>query len=208
MPCRRWNSYARGGGRELQHRRHGVGVVGRELRVDHLARGEQVQRALEVAGIGGGLRGVDREAGEPALLGALDLAVPVGALHQPHAHAPAAVARQLRHPVDHERRAAAVGLHRESEPVPAARRLIARQRRDDVQRDVEAVGLLGIDGAADAGARRAARQLQHARGQFLVDARTLQQRVARLEGGQLHRDARARVGAAGGCRPRVSMACA
>jgi len=152
----------RAGRRERQHRGDRVGVVGGELRVERIARREQDLRPFEVARIGRRLRGVNREARQPALLGALDLAVPVGALHEPHRHAPPAVAGELRRPPEHQRRAAAVGLHREAEPLPAARRGIARQQLHDVERQVEPVRLLGVDGHADAGARRAPCQLEHA----------------------------------------------
>src|SRR5256885_9370736 len=87
--------------------------------------------ALEVARVRRGLRGVHRKAGESALLGALDLAVPVGALDQAHRHPSPAVACQGCDPAEDQRRAAAVGLHREAEPVPGACRRIPRQRLHD-----------------------------------------------------------------------------
>src|SRR6476660_8337006 len=95
-----------------------------ELRVNHLPRAEQVLDALEIARVGSRLGGVHGKAGEAAFLGALDLAVPVGALHETHAHAPAGLARELRNPAEHQRGAPSVGLHRESQAIPLTGALI------------------------------------------------------------------------------------
>ena len=116
-----------------QHRGDGVGVVGGELRVDAVARVEQLAGVGEVADVGRGLAGEDREVGQAALLRPLDLAVPVGALDQPH-HDPAAVAAgEGVEPVDHRAGAAAVGLDDDAEAVPAGelrgRRAAPRSRR-------------------------------------------------------------------------------
>ena len=89
---------------------------------------EQPPRAGEIGDIGRDLAGIDRIAVEPALLGALDLAVPIGALDQPHHQPPAAAPRQVGEPVDHRRRPLLVGLHREAEPVPAGELRGERQR--------------------------------------------------------------------------------
>src|SRR2546430_3107021 len=45
---------------------------------------------------------------------------PYTTLFRSHRHASPAVAGQRRHPVEHQERAAAVGLYRESEPLPGA----------------------------------------------------------------------------------------
>src|SRR5205814_5112120 len=65
-----------------------VRVVGGELRVEGAAGGEQPAGAGEIADVSGDLAGKDRVAVEPALLAALDLAVPIGAFDEPH-HEPA-----------------------------------------------------------------------------------------------------------------------
>ena len=48
-------------------------------------------------------------------------------------------------PVDDEAGARAVGLHDDAEAVPAGQRRVGKHRLDDVERQVEPVGLLGVD---------------------------------------------------------------
>src|SRR6188474_3611606 len=69
--------------REMDDRGCGVGVVGRELRVYAPCTVEQQARAGEVCDVRVGLARIDRITRQAPLLSALDLAVPVGALHQP-----------------------------------------------------------------------------------------------------------------------------
>ena len=75
--------------RILDHARDGERVVGGELRVEMRARGQAVARAGGVAEVGHRLAGEHRIVGEPALLRALDLGVPIGALDQAHHQAAA-----------------------------------------------------------------------------------------------------------------------
>ena len=79
--------------RHLQHGRERVGVVGRELRIEG-ARGSasSLLRAGEIGDIGRGLAREHGIARQAALLAPLDLAVPIGALDQPH-HQPPLVPR-------------------------------------------------------------------------------------------------------------------
>ena len=91
--------------------------------------------------------------GEPALLRPLDLAVPVGALDEPHRNALAARLGQPPQPAQHRHRAPAIGLHREPEPGPAGERGIAgTASAEHAERQVEPVLLLRIDGEARAAA--------------------------------------------------------
>jgi hypothetical protein len=83
-------------------------------------------------------------------LRALDLAVPVRALDQAHGNAAAGAAREIGEPVDHERRALLVRLHGEAIAFPTVERCIRIRSADDVERELEAIGFLGIDGEADA----------------------------------------------------------
>ena len=94
--------------RHLHDRGDGAGVVGRELRVDHVGVADQRAGAGQVGDVGVVLVREHRVAGQAQLLRALDLAVPVGALHQPHHEAQAVRARDARHLVD-DRRARASG---------------------------------------------------------------------------------------------------
>ena len=63
-------------------------IVGGELRKDARPQGQQLFRAGDVVQIRHRLAREHRIAVEPALLRALDLGVPIGALHQPQHHAP------------------------------------------------------------------------------------------------------------------------
>ena len=131
-------------GRELQHRGDRVGVVRRELRMEHVACGEQLPGALEIARIRRGLGGIHRERSEAALLGALDLAVPVGALDEPHHEPTARPAREIGKPVYQRERALLVGLHREPEPVPVRQGSIERQPLDEHPEDHTGAHLIDI----------------------------------------------------------------
>jgi hypothetical protein len=83
MPCRRWNSKSRARAGPLQDGRDGQRVVGGEGRID-ARRVEHRPGAGEVGDVGRRLAGEHRIVGQAALLAALDLAVPVGALDQAH----------------------------------------------------------------------------------------------------------------------------
>ena len=101
---------------EFEHRCHGMGVVGGELREDALAP-QEPRRASQVGEIRGRLARVDRVAGQTLDLGVLDLRVPIGALDQPNHDRPAEGVQ----PVDNRRRALRVGLHRDAEAIPTAK---------------------------------------------------------------------------------------
>ena len=106
----------------LDHRRDRERVVGGELRKQPRPRRQQFARSLNEAQVGHRLAGEHRIVGKPALLRALHLGVPVGALHQPH-HQPAVEALgRLRQPVDDRGCALLVRLHGEAEAVPIAQR--------------------------------------------------------------------------------------
>ncbi len=92
--------------------------------------------------------------------------------------------------VDRVRGALLVGLHHHAEAVPAGQRGVGEDLLDDVQRQFQAVGLFGVDGAADAVALGQLRQFQHARHQVLQHALALGVLVARVQRRQLDRDAR------------------
>jgi hypothetical protein len=95
----------------------------------------------------------------------------------------------VRDVVDHERRALLVGLHHDAEAVPVAQRVVREHPEDQVQRQFEAVGFLGVDGQADAVAPGQLRQFQQAFAQFGQHPGALGVLVARMQRGQLHRDA-------------------
>ena len=76
------------------------------------------------------------------------------------------------------------------------------QRLEHVERDLEAVDFLGIDGEVDVGARRLVGELPHAGDEFAHDAVALQRLVARVQRAQLDRDPVVRLDRAVGPRAR------
>ncbi len=170
------------------HRGDGLRVVGGEHRVDRVARVEQAAGVGQVADVGVRLAGEHRVAAVALDLRPLDLGVPVRALHQAHRDAAPAVARKPRDPVDHEGRALLVGLDHDAEAVPALQRGIAPGGLDHVQRQLQPVGLLGVDGQADAVALRSPGQVEQARRELVQHACALGVLVARMQGRQLDRD--------------------
>ena len=166
-----------------------VGVVGGELGVDRVGGGEQLLRAGQVGDVGVDLAGVDRVARLAVLLGALDLAVPVGTLDQADHEAVAGAAGRVDQPVEHEGAALLVGLDDDADAVPAGELGIGGDRLDQVERELEPVGLLGVDVAADVVAAGEQQQRLQARQQLGHDAGMLGTGVARVEGRELHRDA-------------------
>ena len=124
----------------------------------------------------------------PADLARLDLAVPVGALDQPHHQPPPVLARQRDHPVAQRHGALLVGLQREAEALPAAckKRVVSDQRLDNVQRQFEPLGFLGIDGEMHVGIARTRRQFAQQRHQRCFRRIGMEKIVARIERRQLH----------------------
>ena len=182
------------------HRGDGLRVVRGEHRIQRVRGVEHAPRTGEVTHVGVGFAGEHRIAGEAFGLRLLDLRVPVRTLDQPHGDAAADAARQVGDEVDHERRALLVGLHGQPIALPAGERGIGIGRRDHVQRQVEPLALLGVDGEADAlrlGERGEHDDLRHQLGQH---AGALVELVARMQRRQFHRDRRrgkhVRIGAA------------
>ncbi len=119
----------------------------------------------------------------------LDLAVPIGALDEAQ-HEPAMVAaRQRRQPVDERQPPLLIGLNRHAEPVPAGKIGRARKRRDEIEREIETVGLLGVDGEADADILGLAGERQQHGRQIAQHSAALAFLVARMQRRQLDRDA-------------------
>ena len=158
---------------------------------DRVGRGQQLAGAGQVGDVGVDLAGEDREALQPLHLGALDLAVPVGALDQADHQPVAAAPRQVEEVVQHEGGALLVGLHHEADAVPARQLRREAQRLQQVERDLQPVGLLRVDVQADVVAPRQHGQAQQARQQLVHHPVPLRARVARMQGGELDGDARA-----------------
>ncbi|OIQ81085.1 hypothetical protein GALL_371530 [mine drainage metagenome] len=173
-----------------------VRVVRGELREYRVGRRQQAARARQVGHVGVHLARVDGEVLEPVELRALDFRIPVRALDQAHHQPPARALRQVDQEVEHEGRAFLVGLHDETDAVPALQAGVETQALEQVQRQLEAVGFLGVDVQPDVVAARQPRQLLQPRQQLVHHALALGARVARVQRRQLDRDARAFVDAA------------
>ena len=168
-----------------------VRVVGGEGRVNGIARGEQFPGAGEIGNIRRHLAREHRIIGKSANLGELDLRVPVSALDEPDHQLAPVCPRRLDHPIAQRRGAFLIGLDGDPEAAPAIGEcfVVAEQRFKHVHLQLEPVGLLGIDGEADAGFPREPCQRRHARHQLGHHAIRLGYLVARMEGRQLDRDA-------------------
>ncbi len=166
-----------------------LGVMGRELREDRVRRGEELPRAGEIRDVRVDLAGIDGEIGQPVGLGALDLAVPIGALHEPHHDAALRAAGEVDEPVDDEGAAPAIGLDDEADAVPGREIGIEAEGFQEVEGDFEAVGLLGVDVEADVVLPGQEGEALHARQQFAHDAPDLGADIARMQRGELDRDA-------------------
>ena len=165
-------------------------VVGCELRENEVAPGEQPLGAGEVAHIRIGLVREHRIALKPVHLGALDLAIPIGALDEPD-HQPPLGALRHRDEIVHGRGSALlIGLHHEAEPLPAPKRRIGRERFKQVERQLQAVRLLGIDIEADAVPAREHGEIEQTGIKFVPHPVCLHVAVARMKRRQFYRDAR------------------
>jgi len=179
------------------YRGDGMRVVGGELRIDQIAAGlEQLACASEIRHVGVRFARVQRIAGQALFLRALDLGVPVGALDQPHVPAAPVRAGGVDQPVDHQRRALGIGLDHDAQAVPAGERGMREHLADDVEREFQPVGFLGIHRQRDALFHGQLREFQQSGGEGAAGGHTLGDLVARIERRQLDRDRR-RVGVIG-----------
>ena len=69
------------------------------------------------------------------------------------------LSRECCEPVDHRQRALLIRLHRKPEPLPVSERALAPHARKDLQRKLQPLGFLGVDGKPDAALRGDARKL-------------------------------------------------
>ena len=176
----------------LRHAHDGrqrVRIVRGKLGVHHIGRDQQFLGAGQVRHVGVVLAGVDRVVALPVELGAFDFAVPIRAFDQTHHQPVACAARQVHHKVDHQRAALLVGLNDKADAVPALQAGGQAQRFEQVQRDVQAVHLFGVDVQADVVVPGQLGELQHPWQQFIHHALVLGAAVARVQGRELDRDA-------------------
>jgi hypothetical protein len=175
--------------RHRQHGGDGVRVVRGELRVDAVGHRQQLSRAGDVRDVRVRLAGEHRIAGQAMRLGALDLGVPVGALDQPHHDAPVEPPGQRVEPVDDEGGARPIGLHDDAETVPAGEFRLGQHALDDVERQIQPVGLLSVDVQPHAGVARGQRQRQQPVDHHRQHGLLLRDLVARVQRRQFHRNA-------------------
>ena len=168
----------------------GLCVVGGKLRVNGVGCGQQLACAGQVRHIGVNLARVHRVALVAVELGALDLAVPVSALDQPDHQPVAAAPGQVDQVINHVRAALLVGLHHKADAVPALERWRKAQALQQVQRQLQPVGLFGVNVQADVVLARQQRELEQARQQLAHHAALLGAAVARVQRRQLDRNAR------------------
>ena len=175
--------------RHVEDRLHRMGVMGGELGIDAIRHPQKPARIGYIGNIRGRLAGKHRKSRRADHLGALDLAVPVGTLDEPHHDAPLKPSGERVEPFDHRARALAIGLHHHAESIPSRKRGIGEHRLDHIERKIEAVGLLGIDVEAHAGRARKRGERKHARHKLGHHARALGFLVARMQRRELHRNA-------------------
>ena len=194
----------------LKDCRHGMCIVRRELRVDAVGHRQQLARVGDVGDVGVGLaceHGVARQAER---LRPLDFGIPVGALDQAHHDLAVEPLGERVEPVDDEGCARPIGLHDDAKTVPAGKLGFGKHALDDVERQIEAVGLLGVDIEPHAGIARGERQRQQPLAHHRQHGLLLRHLVARMDRRKLDRDARiaADVGAGGAAvqrRDRVGI---
>ena len=170
---------------QLINGRQRVGVVGGELRVDGFRHGQQLARAGDVGNIGVRLAGVHRVAFQAFDLGALDLAVPIGAFHQADHQAMTAALGQVDDVVDHIRAALLVSLDNEADTIPAGQGRVEAQALEQIEGDFQAVGFFGIDVQADVVLLGQLGQAEQDRVQLVHHPVVLGAAVTWVQGGEL-----------------------
>jgi hypothetical protein len=165
-------------------------VVRGELRIQPRAEGQQPPRGRQIVQIRHRLAGEDGIVRRPLHLGELHLGIPIGALDEAHHQPPAVMLGQRGDVIDHREAALRIGLDRQPEPVPAGKRRIGQHRGEDVEGELEPLRLLGIESEVEVVGAGVTGEVAHHRHQLGHHPCLLQRGVARMQGGQLDRDAR------------------
>ncbi|MDT4839873.1 hypothetical protein FQZ97_736770 [compost metagenome] len=129
--------------------RQRMGVVGCELGIDGVRHGQQLTCTGDVGDIGVDLAGVDRESFQAIDLGALDFAVPVGALDQADHQAVTAALGQVDYVIDHVGAAFLVGLDNEADTIPACQRGLEAEALEQVEGNLQAISFFSVNIDAD-----------------------------------------------------------
>ncbi len=159
--------------------------MARELGIDRVGCSQHRLRAGEIRHVGVHLAREHGVVGQPLDLRALDLAIPVRSFDQPH-HEPALAALcEIDQPVDHGASSLLIRLHDEAESVPSGESRIAGKPLEQVEREIEPIGLLGVDIEPDVPRSREVCELAESRQQLGEHAVALRTRVARVQGREL-----------------------
>ena len=134
---------------DLGHCGQCVCVMRGEGREESHRIGQKAPRAGQIAHVGRILACEDGVTGQPALLRQLDFGIPIGALDQAYGQTPLGTTRQIGQPIDRCRRTFLIGLHRQPQAIPPGEFAVERQKFDQVERKLEAVGFLRVDREAD-----------------------------------------------------------
>ena len=177
-------------------RRKRMGVVGCELWKDKIAPRQKPLRAGEITDVRIGFMRVDRIVRKSIHLRALDLAVPVSALHEAYHETPPGALRQGYKIIDYEWRALLVGLDHEAKPLPIAQPAIGRERLQKIERRLQAIGLFGVHIEADAMPPRAEDKGPQPSIELVPNPAHLRVAIARMQRRQFHRNSRRAVDAA------------
>jgi len=177
--------------RELEYARDRMRVVRGQLWIEHVGVVEQLARTCEKGHVGVDLAREHRVVLHAQFLGALDLHVPIGALHQSHHEATSVAPGHVGQEVEHVRGAFQVALDDDAEALPVLQLGIARDGFDAVERDIQPIGLLGIDVEADVVVGCIDTERAQARHELVHHALMVGHFVARVQTRKLHRDARA-----------------
>ena len=141
-------------------------IMRRKLRKDALARIEHFLRADDIVEIGHRLAAEDRIIGEPALLRALDLRIPIGAFDEPDGEAPVVAARQIEDKIENGFRPLLIGLDGKPKSRPAGKVGFLTERLEHIEREFEPVGFFRVDRHRDIFCPRAGDELNEARHEF------------------------------------------
>ena len=161
-----------------------------ECRIDRVAALQHAPRDGEPAHIGRGLSGEHRIVRVALNLRQLDLAIPVGTLHQPRRDTVPRVPAQCSNPIDQRQRAPLISLHGKAKPIPTGKSCVGQHGSEDVEADLQPVGLLRVDRKADVRILRRQREPGQRADQSRHAAPRLQRLIARMQCGQFHRDTR------------------
>ena len=181
---------------QLINRRQRMGVVGGELRVDQIRYRKQFFRTGQIGNVGVDLTGIDRITFQTVHLRTFDFAIPVGALNQTDHQATAAARGEVNQVVDNIRAALLVGLNNKADTVPARQFRFKAQFFQQIEGDLQSVGLFSIDIDTDVVlAGQQSKRLQ-TRIEFIHHAVILRAAITRMQRRQLDRNARPFIDAA------------